>query len=447
MVTSTGKERINMLMNDSKPITWLLGLLLTVVVAGCGSGGGGTTAQPGTLGVSLTDAPACGFDEVNVTVSKVRVHQSDNASENAAGWSDITLTPPRKINLLDLNDPTQPNFALDNLGETPLAAGHYTQLRLVLVDNNGNQPSANWIVLAGQDPNIISNRIPLETPSAIRSGIKLIHQFTVSSGQRVDLLLDFDACHSIVQTGNGTYKLTPVIKVIPYALNGIQGFVDKNSFVNQSLVGKNVIASAQFNGEIIRATVVNTNTGKFFIAHLDPANDYDVVITADDHATAVIAAVQVEAAPIITTISTSVVPFTLQTSTPQSINGTVTLDPPDDGGTVVVAAKQSLSSGPTVTVKSVVAIVLDTALPAGDYGYNLMLPIGAPALGQYGPLPISLSATVPDQSAVAKIYTVQGSAHVVTTTGTTVYVTQNPAPLAKDITIVANQTQDFTLTP
>ncbi len=102
-----------------------MGLLLTAFVAGCsggGDGGGGATAQPGTLGISLTDAPACGFNQVNVTVSRVRVHQSDNASENAAGWTDITLNPPRKINLLDLNDPTQPNLALESLGETALAA-------------------------------------------------------------------------------------------------------------------------------------------------------------------------------------------------------------------------------------------------------------------------------------------------------------------------------------
>ena len=98
--------------------------------------------QPGTLSVSMTDAPACGFDEVNVTVSKVRVHQSDNASENAAGWTDITLNPPRTINLLNLNDPTLSNFALETLGETPLEPGHYTQLRLVLVgSNNGNDPT------------------------------------------------------------------------------------------------------------------------------------------------------------------------------------------------------------------------------------------------------------------------------------------------------------------
>jgi len=424
------------LKSNSKPLIWLMGLLLAGFVAGCGGDGGGGT-QTGTASVSVTDAPACGFNEVNVTVTKVRVHQSDHASENAAGWTDITLTPPRKINLLELNDPTQPNFALDRLGETPLAAGHYTQLRLVL-DRNTGPSLANSVFLENT-----TTEIALDTPSAVHSGIKLIHQFNVDSGQRVDLLLDFDACKSIVKTGNGRYKLQPVIQVIPFALNGIRGFVDKNSFANQSLVGKHVVASAQFSGEVIRAAVVNTATGEFFLAHLDPAKDYDVVITADDHATAVIPAVPVDPAPTITTISTSVVPFTLPSSTSQSIAGMVTLDPADDGATVVVAAKQSLSGGPTVTVKSAVATVFDAALPIGDYGYNLTLSTGAPALAAYGPLPIT--PTDAAQSGVAQIYTVQGSAQVVTTTSTTGYATQTPLPSAKDITIVANQTQDFTL--
>src|SRR6187401_2655502 len=208
------------LKSNSKPLIWLMGLLLAGFVAGCGGDGGGGT-QTGTASVSVTDAPACGFDEVNVTVTKVRVHQSDHASENAAGWPDITLTPPRKINLLELNDPTQPNFALDRLGETPLAAGHYTQLRLVL-DRNTGPSLANSVFLENT-----TTEIALDTPSAVHSGIKLIHQFNVDSRQRVDLLLDFDACKSIVKTGNGRYKLQPVIQVIPFALNGIRGFVDK----------------------------------------------------------------------------------------------------------------------------------------------------------------------------------------------------------------------------
>ena len=62
-----------------------LGLLL-LGIASCGGGGSagggggiGGTGSPSTLGTvrfSLTDAPACGFDAVNVTIDRVRVHAS-----------------------------------------------------------------------------------------------------------------------------------------------------------------------------------------------------------------------------------------------------------------------------------------------------------------------------------------------------------------------------------
>jgi len=398
----------------SKPFLWAMGLVLTGVVAGCSGGGDGgsgvaPSAQPGTLAVSLTDAPACGYDQVNVTVSKVRVHQSDSADENTAGWTDIVLSSPRKINLLNLNDPTQLNGALESLGETSLPAGDYTQVRLVLVPNSGspNPPFANSIVLEGQ-----TQEIKLDTPSAVRSGIKLVNEFDVPSGQRVDLLLDFDACKSIVVTGNGRYKLKPVIKVIPFVLNGIEGFVDP------ALLGSNVVVSAQVGGEIVRATVPNTQTGKFFLARLPgqplpgdyPAN-YDVVITADNHVTAVIAAVPVQAAPTITTIGTTI---GLNGSSNHSISGTATLNPATDEASVFVAAKQTLHSGPTVTVKSVVGTVLDNAIPIGDYGYNLTLPIAAPVLYQYNATTQAITLDAASQSSVAGLYTVRGSAQIET---------------------------------
>jgi hypothetical protein len=416
-----GRRMMNTLKSHSKLLTALMGFLLAVVVTGCGSGGeGGGSTQPGTMGVSMTDAPACGFDAVNVTVSKVRVHQSSVASENAAGWTDITLNPPRKINLLDLNDPTQANLALERLGETPLAAGQYTQLRLGLVPNSGGPPFANSVI-----PSTTKIEQPLDTPSAVQSGIKLIHQFTVGSGQRVDLLLDFDACKSIVKRGIGTYTLKPVINVIPFVLNGIEGFVDKSLHVN------NVTVSAQVNGEIVRATVPNTVTGKFFLARLDAPANYDVVITADGHATAVIAAVPVASSTSITIVSTNLAPFTLQISTSQSIVGTVTLNnPATDDATVLVAAKQALNGGLTVTVKSQVStLIVD---PPSEYGYTLTLPIAAPSLGQYStPLPITLTA----QSAVAGKYSVEASAAGYTTQSVNLDISARSA------------SQNFTLTP
>lgn len=381
----------------------IMSLLLATLVAGCSGGDGGGGAQPGVLAVSMTDAPACGFDQVNVTVSKVRIHQSESADDNGGGWREITLSPPRKINLLNLNDPTQPNFALEHLGETPLEPGHYTQLRLVLVRNTGGSP-ANSVVLSGT-----TTEIPLVTPSAVQSGIKLIHQFTVESGQRVDLLLDFDACKSVVKRSNGTYALKPVIKVIPFELNGIAGFVDQALIDN----GVNVVVSAQLNGEVVRTTVPNAQ-GKFFLARLAPA-DYDVVITADHpasatsgHGTAVVTGVPVPNATSITPIGTDTHRIGLDgTTPPATVSGNGTLTPATDEETVFLTAKQTVD-GHTVTVKSQPATVLD-GNPLGDFSYQITLPTGPPKLGSYdgGTLPIVFAP----QPAAAGQYLVEASAN------------------------------------
>src|SRR5450759_2403290 len=350
--------------SKSKPLAWLMASLLAALVAGCGSGNvSGNGAGSGTLGIALTDAPACGFDAVYVTVVKVRVHQSSSASDTAAGWTDITLNPARKINLLSLN-----NGVLDNLGETPLAAGHYTQLRLVLDPNTVVGGLANSVVPTG------GAETALFTPSAVQSGIKLINQFDVASGQRVDLVLDFNACKSIVLRGNGTYALKPVIKVTPFALNGIDGFVDP------ALLPSNVMVTAQQNGVVVQSTVPKATTGEFFLARVAPGN-YDVVITADGYATAVIATVPVASTTSVVNVSVSGTPITLPVSAIHTVSGTATLLP-NSTEVAYVTAKQTVP--PAVTVKTVAA---DGSAPST---YSLTLPIVAPMLGQYstGMLPI-----------------------------------------------------------
>ncbi|HSM98454.1 MAG TPA: DUF4382 domain-containing protein [Gallionella sp.] len=390
----------------SKPVAWLMASLLAVLVAGCGSGGNGSGS--GTLAVSLTDTPACGFDAVYVTVVKVRVHQSSSAPDNAAGWTDITLNPARKINLLGLN-----NGILDNLGETPLAAGHYTQLRLVLDPNTTVGGLANSVVPAGG-----TTEFPLYTPSAIQSGVKLINQFDVASGQRVDLVLDFNACKSVVTSGNGTYVLKPVIKVIPFTLNGIDGFVDP------ALLGSNVMVTAQQNGVVVQSTAPNAATGKFFLARIAPGN-YDVVITADNHATAVIASVPVAGTTSVVNVSDNVTRITLPVSATRIVSGTATLSPASSTEAAYMTAKQTVP--PIVTVKTVAA---DGSVPST---YSLTLPIGVPQLGPYSALPIVFTAA---QSGVAGIYAVEASA--------TGYATQSRP---EDISAADATAQDFTLVP
>jgi len=394
----------------SKSLAWLMASLLAGLAAGCGGGGGGggdVAPAPGTLAVSLTDAPACGFDAVNVTVIKVRTHQSSSASDTDAGWTDITLSPARKINLLNLS-----NGVLENLGETPLAAGHYTQLRLVL-DPNTAVGLANSVVPTG------GVETALVTPSAVQSGIKLVNEFDVAAGQRVDLVLDFDACKSVVKRGNGTYALKPVIKVVPFVLNGIDGFVDT------ALLGSTVMVTAQQNGVVVQSTAPNMQTGEFFLGRLAPGN-YDVVLTANGRATAVVAAVPVASASSVVILSSRGAPIALPVSATRIVSGAAILNPTSSTEVAYAAAKQTFGTAPIVTVKFIAAD--DSASGA----YTLTLPIGAPVLGQYSAtLPIVLAA----QAGVAGKYTVEASA--------TGYRTQSAS---KDLS-AADATQNFALVP
>lgn len=362
-------------------------------IAACGGGGGDSGApapapsQSGTLGVSLTDAPACGFDAVNVTVSKVRVHQNSAAGENDSGWSDITLSPARKINLLNLT-----NGVLDSLGATSLPAGKYNQLRLVL-DANAGAGTANTVVATGT-----TAEKTLDTPSAVQSGIKIAGQFDVVAGQRTDLVLDFDACKSVVTKGNGKYALKPVIKLIPTVSNGINGFI------SPALLSSGVSVSAQQNGVIISSTAPNATTGEFFLSRLAPGN-YDVVITADGRAASVVAAVPVATTTSTTSLSTVAAPLVLATSPTGSIAGTVTMTPASaTGEAAYVAARQTFAAGPTVVVKYAGADLL-----TGAYSIN-NLPVAAPLYATYSAtLPLTFSASTAVTPGVGK-YSVSASA-------------------------------------
>lgn len=201
------------LLQNLKPVLCIIAL---ASLAACGGGGGGSSdgmdssstvnsdSDTGTLRLALTDAPACGFDTVFVTIQKVRVHKSNDANDADGGWSEIVLNPAKKVDLLSLT-----NGKLEDLGQTVLPAGKYTQLRLVLADNNG-APFANSAKPTGE------SEVALQTPSGQQSGIKTNIDITVAANKVADFVLDFDACKSIVAAGgSGKYLLKPVLSMIP----------------------------------------------------------------------------------------------------------------------------------------------------------------------------------------------------------------------------------------
>jgi hypothetical protein len=217
------------------------------VLAACGGGGGGGSAD-GTLRVALTDAPSC-YEHVFVTVEKVRVHKSGGAADSDAGWSEIILSPPRKIDL-----PTLTNGVLEELGTTALPAGQYSQVRLVLASNSGTGTAtmANSVQPFG------GALTALDTPSGQQSGLKMQVHFEVVAGQTVDLVLDFDACKSVVKAGNsGKFILKPVVSVFARAVTSLQGFVTTTLSLSSTTV------AAQQNGVTVRSTVPDS-TGKLY---------------------------------------------------------------------------------------------------------------------------------------------------------------------------------------
>lgn len=365
-------------------------ILAAAALVACGGGGSNSstpTPTPSTMGsvrASITDAPGCGYDEVNVTVNKVRVNMSETASENDGGWTDIALAAPVKVNLLKLT-----NGLTEPLGTAPLTAGHYSQIRLVLDANTADNMANSVKPTGGTLQNLI-------TPSAVQSGLKLNGAFDVAAGQVADVVIDFDACKSIVTRGNGKYALKPVIKMLPSVLNGISGVIAP------AQLASNVMISAQQAGVIVASTIPDPVTGAFLLSRL-PAGSYDVVITGTGSAATVIGAVPVTATASVP-VSTTAAPITLATSATGSIAGTASLKTFVADVAIHVAAKQTFAAGPTVTIKYAGA-----DLTSGAYAIN-GLPLAAPQYAVYSAtLPLVFAPAASVLPGVAK-YNVAASA-------------------------------------
>ena len=333
----------------------VLGGLVLAGLAACGGGGdgGSAAAENGTLRLALTDAPSCGYDAVNITVQKVRVHQSSTANEADAGWSEVVLSPARKINLLNLT-----NGVLDELGQTPLPAGKYTQLRMILADNTGNT-MANSVVPTG------SSEVALKTPSGQQSGVKANINIDVAANKLADFVLDFDACKSIVAAGNsGQYLLKPVVSVIPRYISAVSGFVDA------SLANGNTTVSLQQGGVVIRATAPD-GAGKFLLQPVN-AGSYTLVLAAPGRTTAVVTNVAV-ATDAVTPVNVANTAFSLPLSASGTVNGNAPVD-------TLVRAVQVLSSG--------TAVELTGRFVDGLSGsYSFALPASAPLVAAYAAAP------------------------------------------------------------
>ncbi len=373
-----------------KALLTTVSAFVAATLAACGGGGDGGTTPTGTVNVQMTDAPACGFDHVYVTVSQVRINSSSTAADSDGGWTTITLATPQKIDLLSLT-----NGAMATLGQATLPAGQYQQIRLVLAQNQGNS-TANSVVVSGT-----STEQALATPSATQSGLKIIRPFDVAANSTVDLVLDFNACKSVVQQGNGSYALKPVITATPTTVSGvIDGYV--------AVAEAGATVYAEQNGHVVSGTVADS-TGHFVFSTLVQSStngNYDIVIAQSGETTGIVTSVPVVVGAT-THVSTAAQPIALPASTMNSVSGTVTAS-----ANASVRALQTTSSG-TYEVASANAN-LDTG------AYAMTVPVAAPMAGAYSAtLPIALTAV----TSAAGQYTIEADAASGATKSTAVDVT------------------------
>lgn len=393
-------------MKKKKVILGAFGLLF--LLWGCSDAGSGR----GTLKVSLTDSPACGFDQVNVTFSKIRIHPSASADDQASGWSEIDLSPVGPIDLTSLT-----NGVLRGLGTASLPAGHYTQIRLLLAPNAAGTPPGNSVVLSGQ-----GKAIPLEIPSGAAGGLKLIHPFDVEGDRETDLALDFDACRSILAKGDGGYLLKPVISVTPLRTSGqITGVVSPRLFDGNFI--SNPVVTAQQGGKVIKSTVPDPG-GNFILSPLlesGQAGPYDIVFTADEAAPVMIQSVPVKTRGT-TAVGNAANPITLQNASSRTVSGAAI----PAGSTIRAIQRFSPSlADAALEVRSTISVL-------SDGRYRLTLPIAPPSLGLFGAghLPVPLTS----DTKVAGRYRLEASAEGFS-------AEEKPVEIENDLTL------DFHLSP
>lgn len=153
-----------------------------------------TSGTPrGALRLLLTDAPLDEVERVDVTIDRVDVTFADGAQA-----PQTILDEPKTFNLLDLRG----GFTAV-LAEAALPIGRIQQIRLV-VAAEGNSVTVDGEVF------------DLRIPSGEQTGIKLTRPggFVISEDTTTEVVIDFDAEHSLHHNQGQGWLLRPVVTLV-----------------------------------------------------------------------------------------------------------------------------------------------------------------------------------------------------------------------------------------
>jgi len=211
----------------------------------------------------LVDAPG-DYLEVNVEIIDIQYNSSDNED----GWMSFTSESGYPINV-DLTELIAGNSLL--LTDTIIPSGMLKQIRLVLSDNN-------TLMIEG-----VEGLIPLDTPSAQQSGLKLNLDTELEGGFSYTFILDWNVQESVVEAGNsGMYNLKPVIRVNAEVNSGsISGKVFEIIEEVETAI-ENVTIEVYTTTDDLEADSLTDIDGNFLIQGLE-AGSYIIKITRDGY--------------------------------------------------------------------------------------------------------------------------------------------------------------------
>jgi Domain of unknown function (DUF4382) len=389
---------------------------------------GGT--QMGAAVLSISDPPSCAvpngsFKSVFVTIRSVQANLSATADDNSSGWQELAPqlnSQPMQVDLLNL--PQNGTCLLQQLGSTTsLPVGDYQQIRLLLVANSASATATlttNACASLGHVYNCVvdskNNISTLQLSSQANTGLKIppgqivdgpIH---VSAGQSVDINVDFNACASIVEEGNGQFRLKPTLTAGQISPNtsGISGQVVDSATATPISGAKVALEQADSTGleHIFMEASADAN-GNFRFCPLPTGSMFDVVVDAVNAAGVGYNATVLLHVPAGTAIGT--LPIVAEPGTPPggpgilqgivtAVNGTTganvdvslaALEPisVSGGGNIQIVAPllstSQQSSSDTVAVQSATPCQGNT--PAGAFcaQYTMVVPASNPSVGAF----------------------------------------------------------------
>lgn len=212
----------------------------------------------------LVDAPDDNYSEVNVDIIDFQYQSNDDS-----GWVSFDGYPLESgTNIVDLTELIAGTSHV--LADEEIEPGLFGKVRIVLGDLNS-------LVLDD------GSQIPLKTPSAQQSGLKLQVDTNLEAGYSYTFVLDWDVKKSIVKAGkSGNYNLKPVIRAHTEINAGnIEGLVletlDNEDFPLANVLIEVFESADSEMTESITSSYTN-ETGNYFISTL-PIGSYTLKFT------------------------------------------------------------------------------------------------------------------------------------------------------------------------